>query len=180
MNLDTNTPVPAANISATFNTLTNEVVFRFPGFSGGILPDGNYRATLGAGSLSDGAGNLLAPSAPLDFFVLSGDANRDRAVGFADLVAVAQNYGTPSGANFAHGDFNYDGTVGFADLVIVAQKYGTTLAAPVGASPVLAAAARAIDAKAPTAAGPIKTLFSVMPIAKPAPVRIKPVIRPRH
>ena len=64
-----------------------------------------------------------------------GDANRDRSVGFSDLVAIAQHYGTTPNT-WATGDFNYDGKVDFADLVVVAQNYGTTLAAPAASSPV--------------------------------------------
>lgn len=69
-------------------------------------------------------------------YTFRGDANLDGAVGFADLVAVAQNYGKNGGATWDMGDFNYDGNVGFADLVSVAQNYGDMLpAAPIaGAS----------------------------------------------
>lgn len=58
-----------------------------------------------------------------------GDANGDGQVSFADLVAVAQNYGSAV-ASFKSGDFNGDGTVSFADLVTVAQHYGTTINPP--------------------------------------------------
>ena len=64
--------------------------FTFPGFNHGILPDGNYRATLTADAIKDLAGNHPATNPTLDFFVFAGDANRDRSVGFANLVAVAQ------------------------------------------------------------------------------------------
>ena len=70
-------------------------------------------------------------------YTLRGDANLDGAVGFADLVAVAQHYGDSSGnATWSIGDFNYDGNVGFADLVAIAQNYGAILpSAPIsGAS----------------------------------------------
>jgi hypothetical protein len=61
-------------------------------------------------------------------FTLNGDANLDGSVGFADLVAVAQHYGTSDGsATWSTGDLNYDGNVGFADLVAVAQNYGGAL-----------------------------------------------------
>jgi autotransporter-associated beta strand protein len=56
-----------------------------------------------------------------------GDSNLDGSVSFADLVAVAQHYGTSSGATWQNGDFNYDGIVSFADLVAVAQNYGGAL-----------------------------------------------------
>jgi hypothetical protein len=55
-----------------------------------------------------------------------GDANADRAVNFADLVALAQNYGDSSGlARWSAGDFNEDGNVSFVDLVVLAQNYGS-------------------------------------------------------
>jgi type VI protein secretion system component Hcp len=96
------------------------------------LPDGNYSASLAAGSVTDLAGNPIG-SATFDFFSLAGDANHDRTVDFNDLVALAQNYNT-SGKTFAQGDFNYDGSVDFNDLVILAQRYNTTLAMPGGAA----------------------------------------------
>lgn len=70
-------------------------------------------------------------------YTLRGDANLDSTVGFADLVAVAQNYGNNTGqATWTQGDFNYDGNVDFADLVAVAQNYGAALPAQLpGASP---------------------------------------------
>src|SRR5207237_4157672 len=75
------------------------------------------------------------------FFQLAGDANRDRTVDFADLVVVAQNYGSVGGHGWATGDFNGDGNVDFADLVALAQRYGSTLAAaPTAAVPVGAVA----------------------------------------
>jgi hypothetical protein len=109
-----------------------------------IPADGNYKATLHAANLRDWAGNQLdgnGDSLPggdytQDFFYLGGDANHDRSVNFADLVAVAQNYGKTGGQNLAQGDFNADGNVDFADLVKVAQNYGKTLAPPAPAAPV--------------------------------------------
>ena len=59
---------------------------------------------------------------------LTDDATGDGQVNFADLVALAASYNTPSGADWAHGDFNYDGAVNFADLVSLAANYGRTLA----------------------------------------------------
>jgi hypothetical protein len=62
-------------------------------------------------------------------YVLVGDADFDGAVGFSDLVAVAQHYGDDSGeATWSMGDFNYDGRVNFVDLVEVAQNYGSGVA----------------------------------------------------
>lgn len=56
---------------------------------------------------------------------LPGDCNHDGSVGFSDLLTLAQNYGTTSGATFEQGDLNGDGRVDFQDLLILAQNYGT-------------------------------------------------------
>jgi len=80
-----------------------------------------------------------------------GDANFDGTLGFADLVAVAQNYGTTVADTtdnwWMHGDFNLDGVVDFADLVKVAQNYGGVL--PAGASPAFARDFELARAEAP-------------------------------
>lgn len=55
-----------------------------------------------------------------------GDANGDGQVAFADLVAVAQHYGS-NVDSFKSGDFDGNGAVNFADLVTVAQHYGQTI-----------------------------------------------------
>jgi hypothetical protein len=91
-----------------------------------VLPDGNYHGRILAG-LPDFYGNALAADAQFDFFFLNGDANRDRNVGFDDLVALAQNYNSTTNS-WSHGDFNYDAKVDFADLVILAQNYNKSLA----------------------------------------------------
>jgi len=64
-----------------------------------------------------------------------GDANLDGAVNFADLVTVAQHYGS-TGVYWDTGDFDYDNSVGFSDLVAIAQNYGSSFpSAPIpGAS----------------------------------------------
>jgi hypothetical protein len=58
---------------------------------------------------------------------LRGDANLDRSVSFADLLALAENYGVASGKTWADGDFTYDGAVGFSDLLALAESYGTSI-----------------------------------------------------
>jgi hypothetical protein len=110
--------------TVSFDTASNTATFAFSG----TLADGNYTAKLAAGSVS-GGGASLESDFSFDFFVFAGDANRDRTVGFADLVILAQNYGA-SGKTFPQGDFDYNGAVGFPDLVILAQRYGTSLPVP--------------------------------------------------
>jgi hypothetical protein len=86
--------------------------------------DANYRLTIPAGTL---------PGQPslhqLDFFILSGDANRDRKVDVADLGILASNW-QQSPRTFSQADFNYDGIVDVADLGILASKWQQELAAP--------------------------------------------------
>ena len=48
-----------------------------------LLPDGNYSATLNTGGVTDAAGNPAVAPPPVSFFVLSGDANRDRVLNCA-------------------------------------------------------------------------------------------------
>lgn len=95
------------------------------------LSDGHYRLTLAAGAMSDIAGN---PSAAVTLdnaatYVLAGDADRDHAVGFGDLIILAQSYGQV-GKTFSQGNFDYspDGKVDFNDLVILAQHYKVSAA----------------------------------------------------
>lgn len=160
-NLTTNSIIPTGNLSLSYSG-NNIATFTFPGYLYGALPDGNYRATLTAAGISDTAGHNLAADYTFDFFFLNGDANRDHSVGFADLVAVAQNYGATSGVNSAKGDFTYDGKVDFADLVVVAQKYGMSL--PLAALPLPGAL-------------PDGLTFSVLPVARPPAKLVAPVKR---
>lgn len=97
----------------------------------GILPDGNYLATIPADSVTDAAGNSLAEDATLEFFVLAGDADRDRDVDFFDFLTLRSNYGT-SDKLFSDGDFDYDGDVDFFDFLILRGNYGVTLPPPGG------------------------------------------------
>jgi hypothetical protein len=86
-------------------------------YFGRTLPDGNYRLTAFATDITDAAGNPLDGNADgtggdnftYDFYVLAGDANRDRNVDFNDLVALAQHYNTTSPTlDWYAADFNYD------------------------------------------------------------------------
>jgi hypothetical protein len=97
-----------------YNGGTNTATFTFEmGYAGGVLPNGNYRATLAAGSVVDGAGNALQNAYVFDFFVLNGDANHDRHVNAADQAILSAHLNQSGG--FADGDFNADGLVNAAD-----------------------------------------------------------------
>jgi hypothetical protein len=99
-----------------------------------ILPDGNYTAVLGSGSVSDLTGHALAGDFSLPFFALAGDANHDRKVDISDLHVLALNYGQ-TGRDFTQGDFNYDNVVDGADLAILATRWQTSLTPPPPALP---------------------------------------------
>jgi hypothetical protein len=83
------------------------------------LPDGNYTATLNGGF-----------SGGTSFFVLAGDANRDRNVSISDFAIVASRFNQPG--TFGQGDFNYDGSTDISDFAILASKFNTVLPAPTG------------------------------------------------
>ena len=119
-NLTTGATVSAGSVS--YDAATDTATFAFAS----LLPDGNYAATLPAGSVADVAGNALASSATVEFFVLAGDFNRDRAVNLADFTALANNFGRAS-ATFAQGDATYDGRVNLADFTVLANRFGATL-----------------------------------------------------
>jgi predicted outer membrane repeat protein len=101
-------------------------------FSG--LPDGNYRATLPAGSVTDAARNPIATPFSFDFFILAGDANGDRKVDVRDLMVLTTNWGG-SGKVFSRGDFNYDSIVNADDLGILASRWQMALSPPVSLVP---------------------------------------------
>jgi hypothetical protein len=92
-----------------------------------VLPNGNYRATLPAGSVVDGAGNALAAPYVFEFFVLNGDANHDRYVDAADQAIVTANMNQPG--TFADGDFNADGVVNSADQAYLTANWQVYLPA---------------------------------------------------
>ncbi len=98
----------------------------------GQLPDGNYLATLPAASVFGASGESLTEDVSIEFFVLSGDANRDRVVNLADFGILRANFGSSTGSLFSQGDFNYDGDVNLADFGLLRASFGATLAAPSG------------------------------------------------
>lgn len=115
---------PIAVTGFGYDLATNSATFNVPAG----LADGDYTATLVAGSVQDAAGNVLTDDETLDFFILAGDVNRDRSVDFTDLVILAQNYGQ-MGRTFSQGNIDYSvsGNVDFSDLVILAQHYNSRL-----------------------------------------------------
>ena len=100
------------------------------------LADGNYRATISAGSLNDTAGNSLSQSFSQDFFSLAGDTNHDRTVDNADFTALFNHFTLPG--TFADGDFNYDGLIDNADFTILFNNFTKHLDPPKVIAPAVA------------------------------------------
>jgi hypothetical protein len=97
----------------------------------------------------DFLGQAVDRDAVLVRYTLSGDANLNGAVGFEDLVALAQNYNTVDGsAVWMKGDFTYDGNVDFTDLVALAQNYNTSMPSAAQLEAIGAGAAFAEDVAA--------------------------------
>ncbi len=127
LNLDTNQALPQSAGTLTFNPTSNTATLVLTN----QMPDGDYRMTVNASDIANSVG-VPASGAPitLEWFVLSGDVNRDRIVNFDDLLIIAQNY-SQSGLNFTQGNVNYssNGLVNFDDLLVLAQGYGHALLA---------------------------------------------------
>jgi glucose/arabinose dehydrogenase len=124
-NLSTGQTIPSANIAVSVDSVTNRLRFSFPGFANGVLPTGQYRATLVGAQTTDPAGNTLASDAVINFRFIAGDADDNGRVEFNDLLILAKNY-QQTDRSFALGNYNYstDGLVDFNDLLILAQNYG--------------------------------------------------------
>lgn len=107
--------------------------FTAPGFTNGILPNGNYQATIFADFVTGPDGLPMENDDDLEFFFFKGDVTGgngsppDRLVGLADFNRMTSHFGMTN-ATYDDGDFNYDGTVNLIDWNILAAHYGATLA----------------------------------------------------
>jgi hypothetical protein len=147
---------PFSPTSWSYDSNTNTAMFNFSS----ALPESNYRATIAAANVNDPANNTLQADVTVDFFVLSGDANHNRAVDIGDFNVLASNFGK-SGQTYSHGNFDYsaDGTVTIMDFNILATHFGKTLAAPVPESPVQSMAASTNVIASPTRSTPSSATY---------------------
>jgi hypothetical protein len=124
--VDTGETLPQSAGVLTFNSFSNEAVLDLTG----DLPNGNYELVVQASDIANSAG-VPASGTPitLDFFVLAGDANRDRVVNLSDFLVLRRNFGQ-TGGTFSTADFNYDGTVNLSDFLILRRNFGTSLDEP--------------------------------------------------
>jgi hypothetical protein len=128
-NLTTSTTIPSSDLSLSYDTSTNTATFSYTGNASGIagvLPDGNYRATLLAAGITNPGGTPLQQDHVFNFFFQNGDANHDGRVNLSDFNVLAANFGQ-SPRDFAQGDFNYDNAVNLSDFNLLASRFGTSV-----------------------------------------------------
>jgi hypothetical protein len=131
-NLTSSTMIPSSDLALSYNATSNTATFSYIGNAAGIsgvLPDGNYRATLLASGITSSNGTPMTADYVLDFFFLNGDAAHDGRVNLNDFNILAANFGQEP-RDFTQGDFSYDGRVNLNDFNILASRFGTVLAAP--------------------------------------------------
>ncbi len=129
-NLTTMQTIPASDFSVSYDTLTNIATFSYTGTTAGItgmLPDGNYTATLIATGITTSQGAPLAEDFVHNFRFLQADADNDGRVNLNDFNILAANFGQ-SPRDFTQGDFNYDTIVNLNDFNILAARFGQVLA----------------------------------------------------
>ena len=132
-NLSTNEVIPSNQFALLYDDDHDVATFMYLGQGsdaiGGVLPDGNYRATLVASGVVTPQGATMAADVDVDFFFLNGDANRDGRVNLRDFNVLARHFGQ-AGTSFAQADFTYDGSTDIEDFNVLAGRFGTALAAP--------------------------------------------------
>jgi glucose/arabinose dehydrogenase len=119
--------IPSSDLVIVYDSGTNTASVRYTGNADGVLPDGNYRLTVSGVGVTDATGNPLGSDRVFTFFVLAGDADRNRSVDIGDFSTLAANFNAPG--TFVTGDFNYSGTVDIGDFSLLAARFNTSLPA---------------------------------------------------
>src|SRR5262249_13726715 len=140
VNQTTGQTISTANIALSYNSSTNTATFTFPVYSGGMLPVGNYQATILAGNVADAGGVPLAANFNLTILQLVGDLNLDGHFDGRDIAPMQTALTNPAGYMSAHNlsaaqlvllaDIDHDTLVTNADL----QKLLSTLISGGGSS----------------------------------------------
>jgi hypothetical protein len=128
-NLTSGQTIPAGQLTVSYDAVTDTATFSYTGNASGIigvLPDGNYRATLLAAGITNATGTPMGANHVFDFFFLNGDADRDGRVNLNDFTILAGNFGQVP-RTFSQGDFNYNSIVNLDDFTILAGKFGTAV-----------------------------------------------------
>lgn len=135
VNATTGQNVAIIDSDIAWNSGANTATITFPGQPNKQLSDGNYTVTLSKPGITDAAGNALTGNSGFEFFVLSGDANRDRHVDSLDQAILTAHLN--QAGSFSVGDFDYSGAVNATDQTILNNQLKLYLPAP-GALPLLA------------------------------------------
>ena len=128
-NLTSGQTIPAGQLTVSYDAVTDTATFSYTGNASGItgvLPDGNYRATLVGAGITNSTGTPMGANHVFNFFFLNGDADRDGRVNLNDFTILAGNFGQAP-RTFSQGDFNYNSVVNLDDFTILAAKFGTVL-----------------------------------------------------
>ncbi len=122
VNETTGSTVDGANLSFAFHAATRTASWQVTGLPGGVLPAGDYTATLQTASVTDLAGNPLAANGleVLSFTRQTGDADGDQVVNAADIDLVCSSF--TSSSNNGLVDLNGDGTVDMQDVDFLVQN----------------------------------------------------------
>ncbi|MBA3480197.1 MAG: hypothetical protein H0T51_00145, partial [Pirellulales bacterium] len=142
-------------MALNYDVGTNIASFTFPGYPDGVLPPGNYTATIAA-TLTDSFGNALVTETPFSFQVIgtaSADFDGDGDADGADFLAWQRGLGilSPDGTK-TDGDADNDGDVDGDDLAVWRNQFESGVAI----------FANAIAAAVVSAAEPTLTLGSAL------------------
>jgi hypothetical protein len=121
--------ISPGQMQVTFNTVTNAARWTFPGLPGGVLPSGQYTATLTTSSVTDTAGNPTTPNGleTLSFGWLQGDTNQDGTIDAADIDRLYDSFSASNTSPVV--DLDGDGNVDQQDVdrlvnFIIGTRYG--------------------------------------------------------
>lgn len=70
-NLATGVPVPVGDMAEAYNSNTNTATFTFPGYAGGVLPNGVYEAVLNAAAITNSFGQSLTGASAYYFLLVN-------------------------------------------------------------------------------------------------------------
>ena len=124
------------NAAADFNVVSGKPRWDANGITssslvpGGILDPAHSigvadNATLGTAARTTFGGQAVTASSILVGYTLSGDANMDGKVTFADFQSFLSHYGQTG--TWQQGDFNHDGKVTFSDFQLLLSDYGQSM-----------------------------------------------------
>lgn len=98
-NLLTSQTTPTGSTLVSWNAATRTATFRFPGYAGSILPDGNYLALLTATGITNNAAQPLAGDHDFELYFWNGDFDHDRDLDLDDQNILASDFNQSGGTS---------------------------------------------------------------------------------